>query len=148
MGTLPYTNAELHMSAIPFSTFQGTLKFLRPESLTAETAAVLEFVCPGFIEDFFDQEAKRDVQRNENYNAMTDQVLNISKDLGFETTRVDIEPKRRRFAGDLTLSRGSYFGVCRYDTGGDDGAVANELMAYRVLKKQATLGSGICSIQK
>ena len=39
-------------------------------------------------------------------------------------------PVRRRFAGDVTLSRGRYLSVCNDDLGNDNGTVTRELLAY------------------
>jgi hypothetical protein len=39
---------------------------------------------------------------------------------------------RRRFAGDFTLSRGSYYSVCNDEYGNDRGTLVGELSAYRV----------------
>jgi hypothetical protein len=122
---------------IPFSTFDGTLKFHRPEHLTALTAAVFQFACPGFmtkpdLETAFPESAALYPRPDAHVEAVHKMVLETAKKRGFETIELDVEPRKRRFAGDMTLGRGCYYSVCRDDSGNDDGAMANEMMAYRI----------------
>jgi hypothetical protein len=114
--------------------FDGPLKFHRPEHLTPLAAAALQFACPAFLdkatlEAYYPDIAELYPKTDERAAAVKQMVLDTAINMGFETNDFDIEPQKRRFAGDMTLGRGSYYGVCRYESGEEDGAVANELIA-------------------
>ena len=61
-------------------------------------------------------------------------------DLGFKTVIVARgSPIRRRFAGDITLSRGRYSSVCNDELGNDQGTVVRELLAITSPSQVETL---------
>jgi hypothetical protein len=110
---------------IPYTSFNGNLKFTR--SGTAEEIATdaFQFLAPGF----FDVPEKRKISK------IGSALLKAAGKMGFETMFYDMEPKRRRFAGDQTLSRGSYYAVCCEGSNSDEGLLVNEINAYRIPEK-------------
>ena len=101
---------------LPLTTLNATLKFSSPVFNNDIGRLVVSAAFPAFMGDpnqdkFADAKAMK--------AAGADQVF-IIKD----------GPTRRRFAGDVTLSRGRYLSVCNDELGNDKGTVTRELLAY------------------
>jgi hypothetical protein len=113
---------------IPFTTFDGWLKFHNPVQLTPAANAVMNFCCPGFLS----REASDDAKRIRARRLAESGVTHIAAIPAHEA-------RHRRWSGDSRLahidggrlSRGSYYGVCQGPDGDDRGGVALELGAYR-----------------
>ena len=101
---------------LPLSTLTATLKFSSPKFNNDIGRLVISEVFPGFMGDHKqDKVAEAKAMKA----AGADHVF-IIKD----------GPTRRRFAGDVTLSRGRYLSVCNDELGNDNGTVTRELLAY------------------
>jgi hypothetical protein len=107
---------------IPLTTFSGTVKFYRSVFGNSIGALTMREAFPGFSPDPNDDDAAK----RERAKAMGRHVdhLFIVKDA----------PLPRRFAGDMTLSRGCYYSVCNDELGNDQGTLGRELAAYRYPK--------------
>lgn len=100
---------------VPLSRFRGCLKFHRPEFHSPQTRAAFEFAFPRFLAPRL---------------STPEELENTRAALG--TTRAFASPRNpRRYAGDFTLSAGSYFGICDDGTDDDHGTVIREIKAYR-----------------
>lgn len=106
---------EVESGSIPFSIFRGRLKFHRPEFHTPETRAAFEFAFPSFLQPKPPDPSELEKLRRESG----------------ATYVMSQERNNRRFAGDFTLSAGSYFGVCMDGPLEDCLTVVNEIRAYR-----------------
>src|SRR5277367_5685097 len=98
---------------IPFSVFAGTVKFIRSGDLPLAARSALDFACPAFDESLWHG------QENAENKATREKVTALAHLMGLETSDTNLELKRRRFAGDTTLPRSCYFGVCRGPDGDD-----------------------------
>jgi hypothetical protein len=113
---------------IPFTRFDGWLKFHSPGHLTPVANAVMNFCCPGFLSHEASAEAKL-IRARRLAESGVSNVVGIAAD----------HVRNRRWSGDshlahirgARLSRGSYYGVCQSADGDDRGGVALELGAYR-----------------
>ncbi len=101
---------------LPLTTLGATLKFSSPVFNNDIGRLVISAAFPAFMGDpNQDMVAEAKAMKA----AGADRVF-IIKD----------GPTRRRFAGDVTLSRGRYLSVCSDDLGNDRGTVTRELLAY------------------
>jgi hypothetical protein len=114
---------------IPFTKFEGWLKFHNPAQLTPAANAVMTFCCPGFLSQEASEEAKNIRARRLAESGVVTHIAAIPAH----------QARHRRWSGDSRLahidggrlSRGSYYGVCQGPEGDDRGGVALELAAYR-----------------
>ena len=91
------------MTEVPFSRFEGPVKFLRHTELEPLARTTVEDV----FEKFFDEE-----KPNVEGKHLIEDLLETYRKQG--ATVADAEPFRyRRFAGDGTLPRSRYFSLCR-----------------------------------
>jgi hypothetical protein len=97
-------------SSIPFTTFTGFLKRIDVTNLTQEQQKTVEVT----FTEFFDKPRTNPF------------ALSASRG----TTHFEAPFQYRRFAGDATLSRGSYYTLCSDEQGDDSETLAHELMAY------------------
>lgn len=113
-----------------FTTFKGNLKFTRQSMADQYGKDAMNFVAPGFSADTkLDLEDSEETKSENEYRRI---YLKVAKEMGFQTSETNLEPKKRRFAGDYTLSRGAYFGVCLQGSQWDANVLATEINAYRV----------------
>ncbi|RYY22216.1 MAG: hypothetical protein EOO04_16330 [Chitinophagaceae bacterium] len=110
----------------PFTKFTGNLKYTRPELVTDEFSKdCFQFVAPRFYTGY--TEGPQDEKKIENNEYLKKRAAEGGLEYGGE----DSELKQRRFAGDSSLSRGAYFGICSEGTEWDHGLVTNEINFYR-----------------
>ncbi len=104
-------------SNVPFSTFRGFVKCVRPNQLGEAPARALDQAFHGFFVD---------EPPNVEGNRLIEPVLGK-----IGTRELDELPYRyRRFGGGTTLSRGCYFSIASSEAGDDGGTLACELGAY------------------
>src|SRR5260221_183600 len=94
---------------IPFTTFDGWLKFHNPCHLTPPMAAIIDFCCPGFLSQEANEETKL-IRARRLTESGAKNIVSVPAD----------QARDRRWSGDSNLaitraarlSRSSYFGVC------------------------------------
>ena len=111
---------------IPISTFEGTLRQITPECLTAQGEMILRASAPKFL-------PLTETERHKVFEAQRDNL-----DPNITNFYVSARPLRR-FSGDYfsdfldehRLDVGCYYSVCTDESGSDYGTLVNELNAYR-----------------
>ena len=105
-------------ATIPFEEKVVTLKQVGVSELEVVEQLALSFFFPGYHEASGFEGAK-----------LSDHPpLRVVQDAGFQVIRD--KNQARRYAGDFSLPRSSYFTVCRDSKGDDGGLLLNELGAY------------------
>jgi hypothetical protein len=102
-------------SAIPLTSFRGTLKQLQCEHLDEKQSYAFDAVFPSF-------------RRLDEYLTLSDWGP-VNTGFGSRVVYAG-RGRERRYAGDKTLSRGRYFSICHDKDGDDTGTLLNELKAY------------------
>lgn len=108
------------MTDIPFTTFNGYLKYIRPNALTSEQRVAQSLAFQGFFIEPIQN--PQDVEFYERDRLELD-TQGISHWLQQPFTY-------RRYAGGTELPRGRYYSVCSDQTGNDHQTLASELTAY------------------
>jgi hypothetical protein len=126
---------------IPFTTFRGWLRCLRPAALDDLGRAVLKAAFPMF-EDLSVEAALEQARRlralgvaipNEEVYAKVEEALRLG-------ARVDTRRHRRYAGGDGQLPRGCYYSVCKDESGDDGGTLCRELFEVTVHGPGGTTG--------
>src|SRR5689334_21259491 len=104
--------------AIPFEKKLVSLKQVRVSELEEVERLALSFFFPGYHEGSGFEKPKLDEES----------LLKDAQDTGFDIIRD--KNQARRYAGDFSLPRSSYFTVCRDEAGDDGGLLMRELSAY------------------
>ena len=124
--TQAHTHSPTSIDDMPLTDFIATVKFYRPSFGNPLGSMVMREAFPAFDPDPKDEEAAQRAMK-----AMQDQMIAAKKGGAKQVFAVKGHT-RRRFAGDFTLSRGSYYSVCNDEYGNDQGTLVGELSAYRV----------------
>ena len=106
------------VSPIPFEKKVISLKQVRVSDLEEVERLALSFFFPGYHEGSGFEKRKLDEEH----------LLKEAQDSGFEIIRD--KNQARRYAGDFSLPRSSYFTVCRDEAGDDGGLLLRELSTY------------------
>ena len=124
--TQAHTHSPAPIGDMPLTDFIDTVKFYRPSFGNPLGSMVMREAFPAFDPEPKDEEAAQRAT-----NAMQEQ-MRAAKKGGAQRVFAVKGHTRRRFAGDFTLSRGSYYSVCNDEHGNDHGTLVGELSAYRV----------------